>query len=91
MKKLSPWCLAAIATMVPLGAMSGITGALAAHAAILAVTLGIFVGTLSLGRTSASSPRGASAALSDSTALVSTAQMVEPPAPSAAPRPRLLA
>ena len=53
MKKLSPWCLAAIATMAPLGALGGITGAVAGHTAILAVTVGIFLGTLSLGRTPA--------------------------------------
>ncbi len=51
MKKLSPWCLAALATMAPLGVLGGITGAFVAHAAILAVTVGIFFATLSLGRT----------------------------------------
>ena len=51
MKKLSPWCLAALATMAPLGVLGGITGAFVGHAAILAVTVGIFFATLSLGRT----------------------------------------
>lgn len=50
MKKLTPWCLAALATMAPLGALGGFSGALAGHTAVLAVTVGIFFGTLSLGR-----------------------------------------
>ena len=58
MKKLSPWCLAAIATMAPLGALGGITGAVAGHTAILAVTVGIFFGTLSLGRSTPSRATG---------------------------------
>ena len=55
MKKLSPWCLAAIASMAPLGALGGLSGAVAGHTAILAVTVGIFFGTLSLGRTTSAS------------------------------------
>ena len=58
MKKLSPWCLAAIATMAPLGAFGGITGAVAGHTAILAVTVGIFFATLSLGRSASSGATG---------------------------------
>jgi len=51
MKKLNPWCLAAIASVAPLGALGGMMGALAGHTAVLAITMGIFVGTLSLNRT----------------------------------------
>jgi len=44
--KLTPWYLAAIAPI----AIAGCSGALLGHFAVLAVTLGIFFGTLSLGR-----------------------------------------
>jgi len=44
--KLTPWYLAAIAPI----AAAGCSGALFGHCAVLAVTLCIFVGTLSLGR-----------------------------------------
>jgi len=44
--KLTPWYLAAIAPV----AIAGCSGALLGHFAVLAVTLGIFFGTLSLGR-----------------------------------------
>ncbi len=44
--KLTPWYLAAIAPI----AVAGCSGTLFGHFAVLAVTLGIFVGTLSLGR-----------------------------------------
>ncbi|HEY2510413.1 MAG TPA: hypothetical protein VGI39_06145 [Polyangiaceae bacterium] len=44
--KLTPWYLAAIAPI----AVVGCSGTLLGHFAVLAVTLGIFVGTLSLGR-----------------------------------------
>jgi len=60
MKKLNPWCLAAIASVAPLGALGGAMGAVAGHAAVLAITLGIFVGTLSLGRTTANQSSTAS-------------------------------
>ena len=43
---LTPWCLAAIAPI----AVTGCSGTLLGHFAVLGVTLGIFVGTLSLGR-----------------------------------------
>lgn len=59
MQKLSPWCLAAIATMAPLGAIGGASGAFAGHVAVLAITLGIFIGTLTLNR--APAPRTATA------------------------------
>jgi hypothetical protein len=44
--KLTPWYLAAIAPI----AVAGCSGTLLGHFAVLAVTLGIFIGTLSLGR-----------------------------------------
>jgi hypothetical protein len=45
--KLTPWYLAALAPL----AVAGCSGAFVGHFAVLAVTIGIFVGTLSLGRT----------------------------------------
>lgn len=47
--KLTPWFLAALAPI----AVAGCSGALMGHVAVLAVTIGIFVGTLSLGRQTA--------------------------------------
>jgi hypothetical protein len=44
--KLTPWYLAAIAPI----AVAGCSGAFMGHFAVLAVAIGIFVGTLSLGR-----------------------------------------
>ncbi len=44
--KLTPWYLVAIAPI----AVAGCSGAFLGHCAVLAVTLCIFVGTLSLGR-----------------------------------------
>lgn len=44
--KLTPWYLAALAPI----AIAGCSGALLGHMAVLAVAIGIFVGTLSLGR-----------------------------------------
>lgn len=44
--KLTPWVLVAIAPI----AVAGCSGAFLGHCAVLAVTLCIFVGTLSLGR-----------------------------------------
>ncbi len=44
--KLTPWYLAALAPI----AIAGCSGALMGHVAVLAVTIGIFIGTLSLGR-----------------------------------------
>lgn len=49
--KLTPWYLAALAPI----AVAGCSGALLGHLAVLAVAIGIFVGTLSLGRQQASS------------------------------------
>lgn len=50
--KLTPWYLAAIAPL----AVAGCSGAFMGHCAVLAVTLCIFVGTLSLGRRTAQPP-----------------------------------
>ena len=44
--KLTPWYLAALAPI----AVAGCSGALMGHVAVLAVAIGIFVGTLSLGK-----------------------------------------
>lgn len=44
--KLTPWYLAALAPI----AIAGCSGAFMGHVAVLAVTIAIFVGTLSLGR-----------------------------------------
>jgi hypothetical protein len=43
---LTPWYLAAIAPI----AVAGCSGTMLGHVAVLALTLGIFFGTLSLGR-----------------------------------------
>jgi hypothetical protein len=51
--KLTPWYVAALAPL----AVAGCSGTVLGHVAVLAVTLGIFVGTLSLGRTSTQAPR----------------------------------
>ena len=48
--KLTPWYLVAIAPI----AVAGCSGAFFGHVAVLAVTLCIFIGTLSLGRSTAS-------------------------------------
>ena len=45
--KLTPWFLAAIAPIAVFGASGSFLG----HVAVLAVTFGIFFGTLSLGKT----------------------------------------
>lgn len=49
--KLTPWYLAAIAPI----AVAGCAGAFMGHFAVLALTIGIFIGTLSLGRAHAQS------------------------------------
>ena len=59
--KLTPWYLAALAPV----AIAGCSGALLGHFAVLAVTLGIFFGTLSLGRHVPSAPASATEASSD--------------------------
>ena len=51
--KLTPWYLAALAPI----AIAGCSGTLMGHVAVLAVAIGIFVGTLSLGRERSSSAR----------------------------------
>ena len=55
--KLTPWYLAAIAPI----AVAGCSGTFLGHFAVLAVTLGIFVGTLSLGKHSAAPAEGVAA------------------------------
>jgi hypothetical protein len=49
--KLTPWYLAAMAPI----AVAGCAGAFMGHFAVLALTIGIFVGTLTLGRAHAQS------------------------------------
>jgi hypothetical protein len=44
--KLTPWCLAAIAPI----AVAGCSGTVLGHMAVIAVTFGIFFGTLTLGK-----------------------------------------
>lgn len=53
--KLTPWYLAALAPI----AIAGCSGAFMGHVAVLAVAIGIFVGTLSLGRAHASTDASA--------------------------------
>jgi hypothetical protein len=50
--KLTPWYLAALAPI----AVAGCSGTFLGHFAVLAVTIGIFVGTLSLGRATDDQP-----------------------------------
>jgi hypothetical protein len=52
--KLTPWYLVAIAPI----AVAGCSGAFLGHCAVLAVTLCIFVGTLTLGRQTVSASAG---------------------------------
>lgn len=47
--KLTPWVLVAIAPI----AVAGCSGAFLGHCAVLVVTVSIFIGTLTLGRQSA--------------------------------------
>lgn len=47
--RITPWYLAALAPF----AAAGCSGAYLGHAAVVALTVGIFFGTLSLGRTPA--------------------------------------
>ncbi len=46
--KITPWYLAALAPFAAIGC----SGAYLGHAAVVVLTLGIFLGTLSLGKTS---------------------------------------
>lgn len=50
--RITPWYLAALAPFAAIGA----SGAYLGHAAVLVLTLGIFLGTLSLGRTASPPP-----------------------------------
>jgi hypothetical protein len=67
--KLTPWYLVAIAPI----AVAGCSGAFLGHCAVLAVTLCIFVGTLTLGRQTVSASAGSvgvtPAALGDVSAI----------------------
>jgi hypothetical protein len=60
--KLTPWVLAAIAPL----AVAGCSGAFFGHFAVLALTLGIFFGTLSLGRHATVAPDAKQSSTSDS-------------------------
>jgi hypothetical protein len=57
--KFTPWYLAALAPI----AFAGCSGAFMGHVAVLAVTIGIFVGTLSLGRETAPAASGGAQAV----------------------------
>jgi uncharacterized membrane protein YccC len=59
MKLDTPWYWAALAAIIPAGAAVGTGGLFAGHLAIVVITLGIFFGTLSIGRHTA--PAAASA------------------------------
>ena len=59
--RLTPWYLAAIAPI----AVAGCSGAFFGHFAVLALTLGIFFGTLSLGKQVATRDAQAVATASD--------------------------
>jgi hypothetical protein len=50
--RITPWYLAALTPFAAIGC----SGAYLGHAAVVVLTLGIFLGTLSLGRTTSSSP-----------------------------------
>ncbi len=69
--KVTPWCLAALAPI----AAAGCSGTFLGHFAVLALTLGIFFGTLSLGRqrvgtgTATDAPGEVTGAASDTTSL----------------------
>ena len=51
--KITPWYLAALAPFAAIGC----SGAYLGHAAVVMLTLGIFLGTLSLGRTASTPPQ----------------------------------
>jgi hypothetical protein len=55
--KLTPWYLAALAPFAAIGC----SGAYLGHAAVVALTIGIFFGTLSLGRPNVPPPAPPSA------------------------------
>ncbi|WP_394829288.1 hypothetical protein [Pendulispora albinea] len=72
---VTPWCLAALAPI----AVAGCSGTFLGHFAVLALTLGIFFGTLSLGRHSSTS-----SSASSSSATVAAHVVTDSPAPTAA-------
>jgi hypothetical protein len=51
--KITPWYLAALAPFAAIGC----SGAYLGHAAVVMLTLGIFLGTLSLGRATSTPPQ----------------------------------
>lgn len=55
--RITPWYLAALAPFAAIGC----SGAYLGHAAVIALTVGIFYGTLSLGRTNTPPPEPPSA------------------------------
>jgi hypothetical protein len=61
--KLTPWYFAAVAPI----AIAGFMGAFVGQCAVLAVTIGIFVGTLSLGK---QAPVAAAAEAANTTELI---------------------
>jgi hypothetical protein len=75
--KLTPWYLAAIAPI----AVAGCSGTFLGHFAVLAVTLGIFIGTLSLGRHTAASGKAIPAAVDGASAPGVGAGVAEAPLP----------
>jgi hypothetical protein len=48
--KRTSWCMATVVGLMPVGAWFGVPPPLFGHVLIVAVTFGIFFGTLSLGR-----------------------------------------
>ncbi|WP_394839105.1 hypothetical protein LVJ94_19650 [Pendulispora rubella] len=68
--KVTPWCLAALAPI----AVAGCSGAFLGHFAVLALTLGIFFGTLSLGRHNAT-PQASATSPSPVAPIVQVAQV----------------
>lgn len=48
--RFSPWYLAVLATLAPIASLGGAFGVFAGHAVVLAVTVSIFFGTLTLRR-----------------------------------------
>lgn len=83
MKLDTPWYWAALAAIVPAGAAVGTGGLLAGHAAIVVITLGIFFGTLSIGRHA--SPQTASATPIPPPVAEDRKALAAPPAPRSLP------
>jgi hypothetical protein len=58
--RITPWYLVALAPFAAIGC----SGAYLGHAAVIALTVGIFLGTLSLGRTTSQPPTPPNAPIS---------------------------